>query len=105
MSFGKWLEDVLSRAGSSKSDLARELGITPQAISQWISGKTNPSGKHLLAIVKTLKIELRELTSIDVKLVGAALVAGFEELNQARREDLLQQLEFLRHQQDRSRNR
>lgn len=35
---GYWLE----KRGLSVSELARKLGISPQAVSQWLSGTTSP---------------------------------------------------------------
>jgi len=42
----EWLRDT----GMSQSDLARELGVTRQAVSAWLRGKSKPGLGKLLAL-------------------------------------------------------
>jgi len=44
------LRDWLDSAGMSQSDLARELGVTRQAVSAWLRGKSKPSLRKLLKL-------------------------------------------------------
>lgn len=41
------LELMLAYIGASKSELARALHVTPGAVTQWLSGRTTPSGALL----------------------------------------------------------
>lgn len=41
------IKQVLAENGWSQSDLARRLGVSPQSVQYWTSGKTSPRGKSL----------------------------------------------------------
>jgi len=42
------LKDLLSKKnGGNQSELARYVGVSPQAVQKWISGKSAPEGKNL----------------------------------------------------------
>ncbi len=49
-SIGKRLSDFIWSIRSSNSQFARAIGVTPQAISHIISGRSNPSGDLLKSI-------------------------------------------------------
>lgn len=38
------------------ADIARALGVTPQAVGQWLSGRSRPSPEHRKALAKRYKI-------------------------------------------------
>ena len=45
---GERIEKLLqAKNGGNQSELARFVGVTPQAVQQWISGDTAPKGKNL----------------------------------------------------------
>jgi transcriptional regulator with XRE-family HTH domain len=44
-----------ARGERTQADIAKQLGVTPQAVSQWETGATNPSPQNL----KELGIEMR----------------------------------------------
>jgi transcriptional regulator with XRE-family HTH domain len=49
-SIGKRLSDFIWSTRSTNSQFARTIGVTPQAISHIISGRSNPSGDLLKSI-------------------------------------------------------
>ncbi|HAT1513777.1 TPA: helix-turn-helix transcriptional regulator [Morganella morganii] len=44
------ISQVLVENGWSQSDLARRIGVKPQSVQFWVSGKTAPSGTNLSAL-------------------------------------------------------
>lgn len=44
------ISQVLTENGWSQSDLARRIGVRPQSVQFWVSGKTAPSGTNLSAL-------------------------------------------------------
>ena len=44
------LKQVLAERKMTQSDLARAIGVRPQAVQQWLSGRTQPRGKNLEAL-------------------------------------------------------
>lgn len=47
MSFRENLQAAMAAAGVGPTDIGNALGISSQAVSQWLSGKTHPTGKRL----------------------------------------------------------
>lgn len=46
---GKRIESLLlKKNGGNQSELARHVGVTPQAVQQWISGETTPRGGRMI---------------------------------------------------------
>ena len=52
---GDRIVQLLTRRGQSKSDLARALGIAPASVTNFCSGKTNPSGQTITMICREYK--------------------------------------------------
>lgn len=50
-------------AGLNQSEVARRLGITPQAVQGWESGKSAPRGERLLQLAKLLGVTPHYLMS------------------------------------------
>lgn len=59
-------EAIRKRAGLSRADIARSLGVTSQAVRYWEQGARRPRGGCLLAYSQLMR-ELRDLveTFID----------------------------------------
>lgn len=53
------IHDARARAGISQSELARRLGTAPSAVSDWESGKKDPSVSNLWRIVAACGLDLR----------------------------------------------
>jgi SOS-response transcriptional repressor LexA len=45
-----------AKNGGNQSELARHAGVSPQAVQQWISGKTVPRGNHLAKVADYLGV-------------------------------------------------
>lgn len=56
---------ALARTGKNmnQSELARALGVSPQAVQSWESGKSQPRGPRLQALAKLLGVSLEYLMS------------------------------------------
>ncbi len=50
-------------AGLSQEALAKQVGVTKGAISQWEQGATNPSGQNLYSLAKALRVSAEWLLS------------------------------------------
>lgn len=73
MIFYRRLKEIMDAKGVSKSQLARDLGITPQAVGQWgKAGGTMPVGDKLARIASILDVSMPELMSD----VGAPFRSG-----------------------------
>lgn len=51
-----FLVQLMAERGLSQSDIARALSVRPQAVRQWVSGKTRPTGKNLEALAEYLQL-------------------------------------------------
>lgn len=82
MSVGRRVVQIGKRKGLSPSALARALGVKPQTVQQWGSGKTNPRGVRLREIAKLFGIHpfvlLDESIEIDSIDTGSAAEQGAE---------------------------
>lgn len=50
------LVHLMAERGLTQSDIARALSVRPQAVQQWVSGKTRPTGKNLEALAEFLQL-------------------------------------------------
>lgn len=55
------IQTAVSRIEGGQAQLARELGITAQAVSQWISGTRPVPAKHCRAIEAATGVSVHEL--------------------------------------------
>lgn len=49
-------KELQTRNGGNQSELARYVGVTPQAVQQWISGETSPRGENLKKVAEFLGV-------------------------------------------------
>jgi len=54
------LNEILDKDYTGRA-LAKELGVTPNTVSNWVKGKSTPSGDDLLRIAKALDVDVRDL--------------------------------------------
>lgn len=64
-SFAERLIRARKRAGLNQTELARQVGVTPQAVQKWETGENTPRGKRIQAIADILDISVQELISGD----------------------------------------
>lgn len=50
------LTDVMRERDISQTQLAKAVGVSPQAVQQWCSGKTTPRGKSLAQLAEYLQL-------------------------------------------------
>lgn len=55
------LNNAMEQAGFSQASLAKDLGVTREAVSKWLSGKKFPRPDKLLRLALTLGLRLDEL--------------------------------------------
>jgi len=55
------LREVLKTKGVKQKWLAAKLGVSEVTVSNWIKGKSQPSGRNLEKMSDVLAIPLREL--------------------------------------------
>lgn len=56
------IADLLqAKNGGNQSELARHVGVSPQAVQQWIAGETSPRGKNLVKVAEFLGVSPSEL--------------------------------------------
>lgn len=56
--FGKRLKELRNKIGLYQKDIASELGVTPEAISNWERGKTEPTYEQLILIADIFNVSL-----------------------------------------------
>jgi len=55
------LKEILDDKGFTGKAVANTLGVTPNTVSNWVKGKSTPSGDDLLRIAKALDVDVRDL--------------------------------------------
>lgn len=58
---GAKIAQAREKSGMNQSDLARSVGVTPQAVQKWESGGSKPRFNRLRDVAAAIGIELREL--------------------------------------------
>lgn len=54
MDIGKLIAEALERMGYTQAQLARELGVAPPTVNNWISGRTYPSDARIAELERIL---------------------------------------------------
>jgi transcriptional regulator with XRE-family HTH domain len=57
MPIGKGIRTARLAAGLSQAKLAKLLSLDVMTVSRWERGKMLPSGRHLIALAKALKVD------------------------------------------------
>jgi transcriptional regulator with XRE-family HTH domain len=52
IAFGQRIRVALAVANKRQADLARECGVTPQAVKRWCAGETYPTSGNLIALCR-----------------------------------------------------
>jgi transcriptional regulator with XRE-family HTH domain len=61
VSLSRNLQTLLTEQKLEQKDLAKKVGVSPNTVSDWVTGKTNPRYDKLPAIAKALKTTVAEL--------------------------------------------
>jgi transcriptional regulator with XRE-family HTH domain len=67
---GDLAEKVSPKRVMSAADLARELGVSPQAVSGWIHGRALPSAEYMARLEDLLGIPMRDWTEPAPEATG-----------------------------------
>lgn len=81
MSFANNLKSLRKKCGMTQPDLAEKLGVTVQAISNWESGRAQPSVKNSKEVARVFGVPVDSLISDDPGMVpdGAIRIVTDEE--------------------------
>ena len=52
------VKQALHEKGLNQSKFAKELGVSREAVSQWLSGKSSPTPAHLLDLALLLQLDI-----------------------------------------------
>ena len=58
---GSRIAELRRKKNMTQEELAAELGVTPQAVSKWESGASDPSTSNLLALAKLYGVSAEDL--------------------------------------------
>lgn len=76
-SIGKRIERLLeSKNGGNQSELARFVGVSPQAVQQWIADETSPRGRNLAMAAEYLGTTPAELRFGGPHPISVAMGVG-----------------------------
>ena len=80
------IETAMRKEGINQTTLAELMGVTPQAVQQWLKeGGTNPKGKRLKKLASVLKTDINWLMSENENHIKASYqehIASSYELNE-----------------------
>lgn len=62
---GDTIKSLRKKKGLSQAQIARKLGITQGAVSQWENGLTEPAVDQLIALAKIFDVTLYDLKGVD----------------------------------------
>lgn len=75
------IAELLAKTGKNQSELARAVGVSPQAVQQWISGVSSPRGKNLRMAAEFLGVSP---ATLQFGAQGDALIRSVDDLVQAK---------------------
>ncbi|MDB4655541.1 helix-turn-helix domain-containing protein [Flavobacteriales bacterium] len=55
------LKEVVKSKGVKQSYLAQRIGVSSVTVSNWMTGKTSPSKKHLEKLSEVLEVPIKDL--------------------------------------------
>lgn len=93
---------LLQETNTEQKQLTAYLGVSPQTVSDWKSGKTKSYMKHLDRIAEYFNVStdylLGQKSEIDKQLDGVdfALLSETENLTMEQKEDVLKYIRFIK---------
>ena len=61
------LKKILEERGVKQSELAKKLGVSTVSLSNWSTGKSQPSLETVVRICQILDVKLEELVQIKLR--------------------------------------
>ena len=74
--FSEKLADLMERAELNATQLAKESGVSPQAISHYLHGDREPGLQHLRKLAKALGVSLSEFDAVAERVERESEVAN-----------------------------
>lgn len=68
MNFTNRFKELMDRSDSSQTDLSKIVGFTPQTVSKWYNGKTEPDSKTIKKIANYFNVSTDYLLGNDQQL-------------------------------------
>lgn len=79
MTFADRLSRIMREKKVNQTELSRGLGVSSQAVNQWITGTTQPGMKRLLQIAAALEVSISDLVDDTAKNAPASRPLSAEE--------------------------
>lgn len=78
MKINKWkvLELMIAKRIENQAELAKRIGVTRQALSNWMSEISFPSGDSLAALCRELDCTLNDIVELPVPKTDAPVMLG-----------------------------
>lgn len=80
MDLGRKLFELRKKKGLSQEELASQVGVTRQTISNWELGETEPKPSELKTLSKIFQVSIDELLNNDVQDIMLKSVSNTEKL-------------------------
>ena len=74
--FPKRMAEAREAKGLNQSELARRLGVTPQAVQSWEAGKSTPRPPRMYELAKILGVDYLELSGVAPYTAAVAPIVG-----------------------------
>ena len=74
--FSTTLHSLRKEKNVTQEQLAQNLGVSPQAVSKWENGKTDPSFQSIIPVAEFFNISVDKLLGIEVPMPGAGSIAA-----------------------------
>lgn len=78
---GRRIKEHRARLGMSQTDLAREVFVTRQTVSNWETQRTYPDAQSLLLMSRLFGVSVDALLEDDTREMHKALAAGSKRMN------------------------
>ena len=86
---GQNLKDIRIKNKYNQEDIAEQLGVTKQTISNWEKGKRTPDINHLIKLANIYQVTLDTLTGSDKINECIELLNIISNMNEDKRSKLL----------------
>lgn len=70
MKLNEWLKQKVEEKGMTQKELAEYLGVTPSAVSRYLSGKSEPAFKHIKKLAKLFDTPEDELITMKTSTLA-----------------------------------
>ena len=86
---GQNLKDMRIRNKYNQEDIAEQLGVTKQTISNWEKGKRTPDINHLIKLANIYQVTLDSLIGIDKRTEDIELLNIILNMRKEKKSQLL----------------